>query len=211
MKKENKILTIVKAFAGSQNIPQEVKNERLKICDGCIYNSKNADTSVVGSVRDWSMGHFCTACGCQIKEKTSVPYEECGLGSIGKKPLWNRLGIVTSNSSDFDIFIEESEYRLDLINDVLVIECYDVLQDYLEINLVLKKKREDIEYIMFSTGCASCSSIQEEYEGDLCKVRIIIDTTVLVNEPLHKNFHIDYVKNGNKPYTQIINVKFNNL
>lgn len=211
MEKESKLFTIFKAFTGNQTISEDIQKKRLEICGSCPYNSKNADISLLGNGRRKVMGDYCTACGCQLKEKTSVPYEECGLGSIGKKPLWNRLSLITSSASDFNVFIEETDYRLDLAGDVIKVNCYDVLQDILIINLLLEKKREDIDFISFKAGCVLCSSISNEIEGDLCRIHIEIDTSILMDEHIEKNFYIDYVKENNNPYTQIIKIIFNNL
>lgn len=65
--------------------------ERRQICNNCPYNSKNGK---IGSVRDAMLvlantfTRYCTACGCGIAFKTSVPSAECGLAEIGKEPKW---------------------------------------------------------------------------------------------------------------------------
>lgn len=65
--------------------------KRRTICNGCIYNSKNVKNkglkSILLSIAN-TFTSYCTACGCGILFKTSVPSAECGLAEIGKEPKW---------------------------------------------------------------------------------------------------------------------------
>lgn len=36
---------------------------------------------------------YCTACGCGIKYKISVPFSVCGLDEIGKEPKWKEYEV----------------------------------------------------------------------------------------------------------------------
>lgn len=64
---------------------------RREICRVCPYNSKYKKKR---SIKDYLLSilntftPYCTACGCGIKFKTSVPSAVCGLESIGEEPKW---------------------------------------------------------------------------------------------------------------------------
>lgn len=107
--KKSKINTIASAFIktakgidGSEDIPQKELDHRRESCNACPYNSKNTERSKKGlfsKFREGTLGDFCSICGCNIKEKTMSPNEECALVDKGRKPLWNRMVVLTDGET----------------------------------------------------------------------------------------------------------------
>lgn len=65
--------------------------ERLKICDGCKFNTINKTDR---SLKDKFLMFIqitksvCSICGCNVRYKASVPMASCSREEIGLEPLW---------------------------------------------------------------------------------------------------------------------------
>lgn len=202
MRKENKIKTIVKAFTEDADVSEEVLKHRRDICKGCPFNSDN--------VKDFNLGFidkarkkvlkgkpFCTACGCQIEEKTSRGIEECGLATKGKKPKWNRVSIETLDKLDLDIVNNSyKDVNIKISNNNKFFEV-----DYGEINkkgikgieLLFKSKSSkefDLKYIKASCNvCTYLNSVKLNYTT--YKITINLNTSLL-NGDFSKNVYFGY-------------------
>lgn len=80
MEKVGKIQTIVRAFTQKSNIDENILRKRREICSSCPLNSLNKEkTGVFEEIRKTVVKKpFCTACGCQIEQKTASETEVCG-------------------------------------------------------------------------------------------------------------------------------------
>lgn len=182
-KKRNKVSTIYKAFTQDPTVSEQVHEERLLICGQCPYNSKNTDTSsFVDSVRKAAVSApFCTACKCQIYEKTGQASEECGLSEIGQKPKWNRLIVETKSDNDLDLVNNSPELvSVDLNKEgtAYVVNLGehkkgDVITFYL--SLVYRGDR-DFKLTNLRPSCISCTTIKKVVEKDRVNFSVRLDT-----------------------------------
>ena len=91
------IIRIIKAkLRDKDKIKEDWYLERLKICGGCEYNSKNYNKKKGLWYWFWNTLNFkkpfCTICGCEIKAKASEKeIEECSLSEIGEEPKWTKI------------------------------------------------------------------------------------------------------------------------
>lgn len=147
MEKISQIETIKRAFLDDSKIDEKILLERREICNGCEYNSHNKPESELTLVqRTRKKLHkepFCIACGCQILEKTSQETEECGLGSVDKKPKWFRLVLETTSRMDLDLINNSSDkVNVDLTTDN---KSYQI-----DFGTLTKDSKTDIEFLLNS-------------------------------------------------------------
>lgn len=80
-----------------KNRKKEYVLERAEICRTCPFNSINKEKDKTIKGRFLRMVNlykpYCTACGCGIKYKISVPFSVCGLDEIGKEPKWKEYEV----------------------------------------------------------------------------------------------------------------------
>ena len=123
MQKKSKAKVIFDAFTKGADIPKELQEERLRICGGCEFNTKNTtDITAPQKVTKMLGKYNCTKCGCFIKEKTSQAVEECPL----TPPKWQKLALETRGKYDLDlinltmtqsnIFLEDGKFIIDVGN-----------------------------------------------------------------------------------------------
>lgn len=185
MEKVGNLETIKRAFLDESNIDKEVLEKRREICNTCEYNSLNIDekelTLVQKARKKLHKDPFCTACGCQILEKTSQETEECGLAGVGKTPKWFRVKLETVSRMDLDIINQSiNKMNIDLTPDkkYYQIDLGRVKMDVdSEIQFLLKSK-SNFKMIMnhVTPSCGSCTN---------SSFKTLDDNTVQVNLSLN--------------------------
>lgn len=216
MEKTGKIKTIINAFYGETNIDSLELNKRREICNGCEFNSKNIENknlNLFNKLRKTTLKNqlFCTACGCQIDEKTSQETEECGLSEKGLKPKWNRIKLEIVDKFELDL-INKSP---DLINIDLSKggDYFEVRFGKIESNKVekfsLELKSKDNNYLKVKEVKASCTfctkvNVEEKNENTYI-LDISLDFTKISKGSFIKNIALKY-DIGNKE--KINKIKF---
>lgn len=172
MEKVGKIKTIYRAFTQKSNIDPEILKRRREICASCPLNSLNKEKKgVFEEIRSTIVSKpFCTACGCQIEQKTATETECCGAVYLGQKPKWNRIKLETMNKTDINIInLSEEKANIDLAleGDHFVVECGEVdkyaPQSY---SLILEGKEEEYKLFSAEPGCPFCTTIERSKPTD---------------------------------------------
>ncbi|MCA9749977.1 MAG: hypothetical protein KC414_12785 [Romboutsia sp.] len=202
MEKVGKVKTIVKAFTEKSDINDEILEFRRSICGGCEFNSENVDTkkmSFIEQARKKVLNGepFCTACGCQINEKTSRGTEECGLAEKGLVPKWNRVKLETVSKIEVDIINNSyKQVNIDLSVDKksFVIQYGEIESNKIEeIELLIKAKEgKHLEMKYFTPSCGACtSSSYIKIDKNTYKVKLELNTAKL-NDVFSKNVYFAY-------------------
>lgn len=117
MAKKTTITDILKSkVSNKDNLPYWYE-KRMSICNTCEFNSKNKEklTLKEKAITAANLGKpSCTACGCEISAKASLPHAVCGLESIGQEPKWRPVtdvfktdNVVIENISNSPIKVSE--------------------------------------------------------------------------------------------------------
>lgn len=206
MKEIGKVRKIYEGFFGD-TLPEEIIEERRKICDGCPYNSKNVNTSKLVELRNTLTGAYCTLCKCQIKEKTQSPHEECAAYMAGEEKKWFRvkmetmekenLNLIQTGSKLFDLTTEGDKFVLNL-GKIRVNEDTEG-EIYLEGSTPLK-----LNNVTVSCGCVSTSS-SVNGEGITINFRINVNSVGYGSGA--KTITVYYEENGENR-EQVIRLKY---
>lgn len=207
MKKVSKILTVARAFTSTSTIDETILKQRREICSTCDFNSNNVESKDMGFIEKarkklLDNEPFCTACGCQVNEKTSQDTEECGLSEKGLKPKWNRLKLETTNRLDLNLINKSSEYvNIDLAKNKLAFEINygEVNKETLsEIEFLLKSK-VGVEFSMtkFRPSCGSCTkATYEKIDSHTYKANVKLNTTNMMSGLFRKTIYLTYKLNN---------------
>ena len=204
MKEISKFKRIFSGFVTKDyQVSGEIFDYRMSICKTCEYNSDNVsdnELSFVNKARKEVLKGkpFCTACGCQLKEKLSLAVEECGAVSVGEKPRWNKILIQTKDKNDLNIVNKSNDVRItvkDKYFDFYVGEKeYGTIFDiYI---MIFNEQIRSIDYI--KQGCCGCTTLDMKDLGLRHKeVKITIDTNKVRKGKFSKNVFIGYtLKSG---------------
>jgi hypothetical protein len=105
MEKLGKINTIVDAFTEKLPIGETWYEERVALCKACPKFSKNAESlTPADALKQFTLGGFCTICGCVATRKASQKQEECALSDLGETPKWKSLAVKTADKDDWDVY-----------------------------------------------------------------------------------------------------------
>ena len=182
MEKIGKIKTIVRAFTQKSNIDPDVLKKRRERCATCPLNSLNKEkTGVFEEIRKAVISKpFCTACGCQIEQKTASETEVCGAVYLGQKPKWNRIKIETMKNTDINVInLSEDKVNLDLSIDGthFVIECGEVNKN-MELSYKFRIEGKEEVYRLYepTPGCGYCTRVLRESIGKgIDELEVIFD------------------------------------
>ena len=214
MEKVNKAKVIARAFTQESNIDKNVLEHRRKICSGCEFNSDNANDKELGFIekarKKLLKGEpFCTACGCQVNEKTTQETEECGLGEKGLEPKWNRIRVETTDSLEIDLVNKSVDIvNVDLSKDKKAFEISFkniFRKDIKEICFLLQSKnKNNLEVNYVTPSCGSCTSSSFDKKDDnTCEVKVELNTSKISKGQFRKNVYIGYKINGKYKKNQI--------
>lgn len=208
MNKTGKVKTIVRAFTGKPDVDEDVLKFRREICGGCEFNSNNIPDSELGFIekarKKLILGEpFCTACGCQINEKTGQSTEECGLAEKGETPKWHRIKLETTGRFELNIINESKE----LIN-------LDLSENGTEFEINFgENKREgtlDISFIVESNlgvplvldyarpSCGICTKVDTgKISNNQYRIELTLDLTKISVGAFRKSLHLGYYLKSN--------------
>lgn len=207
MKKVNKILTIAKSITTEPDVSKEILNYRREICNTCDFNSNNTlneDLDTLGKARKKLLKDkpFCTACGCQINEKTSRSTEECGLSEKGIRPKWKRITLETSSRMDLNL-INKSIEDIDID---LTIDNRHFKIDYGEINkgsvkevefLIQSKSGVKFDLTKFRPSCGSCTKASyERVDNKTYRATVLLNTSNMISGTFKKTIYLTYYLNN---------------
>ena len=208
MKQENKVKRIFQAFTEESDLSDDIVKQRREICNGCIFNSRNADEETMSLMQRQKkrLGDFCLKCGCFTHKKTSRASEACGMEDVGLKPLWNRVLLKTVDDTDLDI--------KNLSPDICNLKISDLKENYeldfytfekIDQPILIEILDKDLETIKLSPYC-DCVTVSKKSEDDLI-YEIIVDTSKFERGGnVIKTIEIKYTKNK-KNYTSKILIK----
>jgi len=200
MKSKSKYLAIKDSLFKGDDIPEDIKQYRLSICDTCEWNSKNKsekELDLLGKIRKTTLGEdkaFCTACSCQIDLKTGQGSEECGIVEKGLPPKWNRVYLEVIDKNRLSLYnLDSKKANLSLNEDST---CY--LLDFGESDIVSKtvvlrlysKENKKFEIIDASQSCGSCIGLEIIRQDDevLLKIRFKFDKVIIGDHLKSINF-----------------------
>lgn len=203
MEKVNKLTTITRAFTQESTIDEKILENRREICFGCEFNSINVPQeklTFIDKARKKTLGEnnpFCTACGCQIKEKTAQETEECGAVSKGIPAKWFRVKLETVDKLDLN-FINKS---VDLVNLDLDkrgryygIYFGNTSNTVKLVKILIESKigtTFDIDYI--NPSCNSCTEVEfKKINDNTYEVDIELNLPIINANSFTKNIYFAY-------------------
>lgn len=203
MKEVSKAQTIVNAFTQKPNVDEETLAYRRKICGSCEFNSDNKPDSELGFIekarKKLIKGEpFCTACGCQVNEKTGQATEECGLAEKGLSPKWNRVKVETTSRWDLNVVNESQEIvnlRLDEKGSHFEIDFGETKREGVrEITFLLQSKIGvplTMHYVRPSCNiCTDYSYVK--IDENTVRVTLSLDVTKISVGAFKKSLHLGY-------------------
>lgn len=202
IRKVGKIRTILRAFFMKSDIdPKELKRRR-KICSKCPLNSKNAGhLKWYEKIRHFVFKDkpFCTACGCQIQQKTASVTEECGMGYLGQTPKWNRLKleleIMSDNMSTTKLTlvnVTPAETNIDLVGSTPTVNLGNVPRNTVRaFEFGLECEDENFSPIRVKVGCGVCTKASVMNASDGFS-RIVGSVDVGVEPKFNKGIILEY-------------------
>lgn len=203
MKEVGKITKIVKGFFGD-TVPEEVAEERRRLCRTCDFNSVNSQyLSIQSSIRNSFTGPFCTLCECQIHEKTGSPLEECAMYMIGEKKRWFKLKIETMGR-DLDLInVGGTKADMKIEDNAFVIDFGEVhpLSDASIELLFSSKYNITFEKIVLTCGCTSSKA--EQLDQNHIEVKLKLDVEKVGMGAGSKTLYLNYLDDGVSKSQQI--------
>ena len=167
------IKTIYRAFFKKSEVEYEEYKRRLEICSKCEFNSANieeSNMSLFDKLRKKLIDPpFCTACGCQIKQKAGSITEACGLEVQDEYPKWNRIKIERTDKMKVNLINKTPE----LVNPNITPDGTIVL----DLGDVKRSDLKDIEFDLevpstvnlninrIQAGCPSCTKVKYHSVG----------------------------------------------
>lgn len=105
MKQESQISRIYQAFTEDSDLPKDIVDKRLEICNSCEFNTRNISSDGLTLLQKQKkvLGDFCTQCGCFISKKTARASEACGLEGTDTEPKWFRVKLVTQGDNHLNL------------------------------------------------------------------------------------------------------------
>lgn len=168
MEKVGKIKTIYRAFTKQSDIDPKILEKRREICNSCDFNSKNKeDKGLFNEIRSNVIKEpFCTACGCQIKQKTASETEVCGAVYFDLKPKWNRIKVETMDKTDLNIINlspDKINVDLDVSGEHFVIDCGEVdMFSTHAYKILVEGKEEGYKLLVAEPSCHFCTTVERE-------------------------------------------------
>jgi len=199
--KKSKVNTIVSAFLSTirgidenMDVPEKELDNRRLSCDGCPYNSKNVPDdkkSLYNTARNTTLGTFCTICNCNIKEKTLSPNEQCALVEKGRKPLWNRLAVLTEGKTVDLINLSPDKINIDADKNNYLIYTDVILLD-LNFKFGIRTK-EIIENILYVRSTCPCIKVNDFTSSDtMIEVNATIKAGTIKQGLFSKFLYVSY-------------------
>lgn len=207
MKKVNKAEIIRRAFFSKMNMDVEEIERRRGICETCPFNSKHVPTknmSFINKARKKTLKNepFCTACNCQIKEKTASPLDECGLVEKGEPPKWNRIILETTDKKEIKIVNKSPKVvNVDITKDgdsfeVDFGEVHKLSDGNFKLELTVKEGLE-LDVVFANPSCKSCTTVTYIKESkSKTTLNGKVDFSKMLIGTLQKYIYLNYDVNG---------------
>ena len=185
MKSKSKIRTIKDAFTSEIPTEETFFKERMKICEGCEFNSENMEPENISITQDIQIKNICkfkrmcTACGCCLDEKVGQKSETCGLKQKGQTPLWEALKADTSSANDLNVEIlnkTAKTVQLDIKKQYFAVGLGEDLTGVLPIELLISREA-GLRISSIKPGCQCTVSTQEQVSDTEVKISLKIDTS----------------------------------
>lgn len=209
MKQESKIKRIYQAFTEGADISEEAIQKRRDICSTCPFNSNvSTDMTLLQKQKKALLSEnnpFCTACGCQINEKTSRGSEACGLEEKGRTPKWNRINLKTVGENELDVenlSPNIANISINYLKDGFKVQFTENIVIGQPIVFKLKIDRD----FGFNVYC-SCLSETKKLENNVLQIQI--NTNGFSEGELLKTVEVLYKNHANKITMNKITLKGN--
>lgn len=195
-----KAKTIVKAFLEELPVEEKWYQDRIEICNGCEYNSKNMskDTLKIAdkikiSTGICDNGNHCTACGCCIERKCSVKQETCGKASIGLNPNWVALEVESLADKNLSIInVTDSMGSVYLDGTTLVYELNPTSSPKVSFSFQLKRKG-GLDVKSYNAGCSCTVGSIDVIDEETSQFNVDISTLKFSeNTWTQKNMYVTY-------------------
>lgn len=175
----SKIGTIIKAQLSDKSNLGDWYTDRLEICSGCEFNSKNATSLTIKQTAMVALNFgkdTCLQCGCGIAAKATVEIEECGMVEKGLPSKWIKINI---KAPKIMTVINESEEKVKMTEEggVYELDYGDIVEGFdSEIKLTISKKGLNVNKTTVNSGCGcTVPAITTKSNGDL-ELSISYDT-----------------------------------
>lgn len=199
MKKISKSAVIINALTEELPVNETWYQKRLAICDGCEQNSANAGgvkgiknnlIKIAGGLLGVEEPQ-CNACGCFITKKASQKEEECGMASLGLKPLWPRL-MVNTIGKDFNIYNNNPEkINIDANEHFYLITYIEPQNNNSNTSIqILVEGEMNINKIRVGCGCTTPTFLK--ISNGLYQVNVSINMNKVALGDFQKDMYIDY-------------------
>jgi len=210
-----KAKTIAKAFLNDLPEGEKWYEDRIAICEGCEYNTKNIDKEKLSAKDKLKLtvhlcpeGDHCTACGCCTHRKASQKSESCGLVDLKLPPKWPALEVETKVDKKITIENITPESGELVIDDREVI--YDLgLVEEERIDFILKVTRlGGLDVKNVEVGCRCTVAETEVIDKNSSQFEIAISTKDLRKSlTLTRIFSVHYFVTGKRVDKLSIKIK----
>lgn len=203
MEKVNKLKTIARAFTQESTIDEKILENRRQICFGCEFNSENVSPdklTFIDKARKKTLGEnnpFCTACGCQINQKTTQETEQCGATEKGLPAKWFRVKLETVDKLDLNFInksVDEVNLDLDIKGRYYGIYFGETTNTVKLIRILIQSKsgiKFDIDYI--KPACNSCTEVNySKLDSNTYQVDIELNLPIIDANSFTKNIYFSY-------------------
>lgn len=144
--KIKKVKTIIKAFTEDLPVDEKWFQDRMEICNGCEFNSKNiaktdlsTESKIKNAISLCPQGDHCTKCGCCTHEKASQKIEVCGLAEAGEAPKWEALEVDFDDKISFENLTPDSGV-LGVVDNVMVYDLGETEEGRIDFVVRIKRK-----------------------------------------------------------------------
>jgi len=184
MKSKSKLRTIKDAFTSKIPTEENFFKERMKICEGCEFNSENVkpeDLSVTQNIQIKNICQFkrmCTACGCCLDEKVGQKNQACGLKEKGLEPKWEALSVETTSANDLNVEIlnkTAKTVQLDIRKQYFAVGLGEDLTGVIPIELLISREA-GLRINSIKPGCQCTVSEQEQVSDTEVKIYLKVNT-----------------------------------
>jgi hypothetical protein len=191
--------------------------ERLRLCAGCEYNSKNMkDGELWKRMTLWEKAKkavndaahlgldYCTLCLCPIKQKCGSEHVACALEESGiGKARWNRRKVITSRADDFNLInaspemcnvnLDENQNEFEILYNLID----GSVADHVTSSFILEHNPiAPIRGIEVKPTCGCTVSETRQHTDNQYLVRIQLNTGGFHNGWFRKVLIVDYLRDS---------------
>jgi len=182
-----KAKSIASAFTGELPVDEKWYKDRMEICNGCEFNTKNMDKESLSAsdklqltIHACPEGDHCTLCKCCTHRKASQKVEQCGMAEKGLKPKWPSL-LMASKIDKGIIVINNTPESGDLLSTAegIIFDMGETDKERVDFEIVIKRKGGlDIKSTV--AGCKCTVADVFKLDNESAKFKMAISTTSFV-------------------------------